>query len=691
MKTFDPKYIRLRTTLIGLAFMALFAVIGAKAFYLQIHQRSWLSRKAADQYERSFIIYGKRGTIYDRKHNELAVSNTVASIAAHPQKIENRAVAAKALAKTLNLDPQSVYRKLDAKKPFVWIKRHVAPGEARSLQALNLNGIVFKTEQSRFYPNKRLAAQIIGFSGIDGNGLEGIEYYYDELLKENGERYTVFKDALGREFESDKDADTGPGARNVVLTIDRTVQFVAEQALQEAVESHAAKSGIAIVMVPKSGAILALAHVPLFNANAHNQYRRDQWRNRAITDQFEPGSTLKIFSAAAALESGSSTPQSIFFCENGKYRIGSDTIHDTHPYGWLSLQKIVKYSSNIGIVKVEEATGPKALYDTLRAFGFGQKTGIDCPGEIAGTFSPYTRWSQIDAGAIAFGQGISVSAIQLISAVGAIANDGVLMQPYIVQAVTDSNGRLIKSTRPQRVRQAVSAETARTVRRIMKSVITSDGTGIHAALKGYSVGGKTGTAQKVDDKGAYAKDRYTASFVGFVPADNPALAILVVVDEPGEKYYGGTVAAPVFRKIAQETLNHLNIPPDQQSDTLTVSLGKRGERVKLSRLLKSITPLEISGPVAAPPRPATAQRIPRSPRSITVLRRFAREGCLSPFAAMRPMVMILSNRPFKTAPLRSSSSDRFSSMPSWQRSPIRARPCRKYRPAFMRIRPTICS
>ena len=373
MKTSDDKYIRLRTTLVGLAFMAMFVVIGAKAFYLQIHQGSWLSRKAANQYEKSFIVYGKRGTIYDRKHNELAVSNTVTSIAAHPGKIEDRAAAANALAKTLRLSRQTVYRKLSSGKPFVWIKRHAAPGEARSLRTQKLNGIVFKTEQSRFYPNKMLAAQILGFSGIDGNGLEGIEYFYDELLKENGEKYTVFKDALGREFESGRDLDTGRGARNVVLTIDRTVQFVAEQALKEAVAAYAGKSGIAIVMVPKSGAILAMAHVPLFNANARRRYSRDQWRNRAITDPFEPGSTLKIFSAAAALESGSSTPQSIFFCENGKYQIGNDTVHDTHSYGWLTLQKIVKYSSNIGIVKVEEATGPETLYHTLRAFGFGQK------------------------------------------------------------------------------------------------------------------------------------------------------------------------------------------------------------------------------------------------------------------------------------------------------------------------------
>ena len=572
MKPPVDKYVRLRAALIGLFFIILFSIIGAKAIYLQVYRGSWLSRKAANQYEKSFMSYGKRGTIYDRKHKEMAVSNTVASIAAHPTLIGNSDASAKTLAKKLNLSRRSISRKLASNKPFVWIKRKVSPKEARSVKKLGLKGIVFRTEQSRFYPNKVLASQVLGFSGIDGYGLEGIEYYYDAYLKGSGEKLTVLKDALGRELMWEKGLDPRHVGNNIILTIDRSIQFIAENALEESVKKFGAKSGIAIIMVPKTGEILALAQVPLFNANAFLSYTQDQWRNRAITDPFEPGSTLKIFSAAAAIESGNSTANTIFFCENGEYRIGNDIIHDTRAHGWLSLQQIVKYSSNIGIVKVGEATGPEALYQTLRAFGFGEKTGIDCPGETSGSLSNYKRWSKIDAGAIAFGQGISVSAIQLISGVAAIANNGILMKPYIVQAITDNNGRLIKSVKPVRTRRAISTKTAQAVKKMMRSVIDKGGTGINAALVRYSVGGKTGTAQKTDERGTYAKGKYIAAFVGFTPVENPELAILVVVDEPQKNYYGGVVAAPVFRKIAQEALQYLNIAPTRKNDTLTVSL-----------------------------------------------------------------------------------------------------------------------
>lgn len=572
MKSPASKYIRLRTTLIGLFFTALFVVIAVKAAYLQIYRGPWLSQKAANQYEKSFMAYGKRGSILDRQQRVMAVSNDVTSIAAHPAQVEEKNGAARQLAGKLNLPVRLLRQKLSSSQPFVWIKRQVTPAEAKAVRELGLKGIVFNTEQSRFYPNKTLAAQLLGFVGIDGNGLEGIEYIYDDYLKGSGRKLTVLKDALGREIVSEKDtADDRPSGKNVVLTIDRTIQYTAEKVLEETVTKFSAKSGIAIVMVPATGAVLALAHAPQFNANAYERYNRDQWRNRAITDPFEPGSTLKIFSAAAALESNSISPQSVFYCENGKYNIGSNTIHDTHAYGWLSLQKIVKYSSNIGIVKVGEITGAQALFNTLSAFGFGAKSGIDCPGETAGSLLPYRRWTKIDAGAIAFGQGISVSAVQLITAVSAIANDGILMKPYIVQAVTDENGAVIQSSKPTPVRRVISLKTARLLKKIMLSVTESDGTGMLAALSGYTVSGKTGTAQKTDGGDTYAEKKFTASFVGFVPSDKPELSILVVVDEPRTNHYGGVVAAPAFRQIAQEALNHLNIPPDQKTGPLRVA------------------------------------------------------------------------------------------------------------------------
>jgi cell division protein FtsI (penicillin-binding protein 3) len=281
---------------------------------------------------------------------------------------------------------------------------------------------------------------------------------------------------------------------------------------------------------------------------------------------------MKIFLAAAALERGNLTPSSIFYCEKGLYRIGRNVVHDTHPHGWLSLQQIVKVSSNIGAVKIGQMVGKQTLYQTLKGFGFGSLTGIDCPGEAPGTLPPYQRWTKIDAGTIAFGQGVAVSAIQLVTAASAIANDGILMKPYVVQAVTDANGRLVENFKPQKVRRVISSQNARTIRRILQTVITEGGTGVNAALEGYSVGGKTGTAQKVDPKGSYAKGKYLSSFIGITPINDPALVILVAIDEPQKEHYGGTVAAPAFNKIARETLHYLNVHPQSNTKRFTAKI-----------------------------------------------------------------------------------------------------------------------
>ena len=575
MKPSRKMYIRFRTIIVGIIFTLLMGVIGAKAVYLQIYCGSWLSQKAATQYEKSYELHGKRGTIYDINLREMAVSIDGTSIAAYPRHVVDQQVAGNALVKLLKIDAGIVDRKLSSKRSFIWIKRNVTPRQAEAAKDLKLKGIDFISEPNRFYPNKTLAAQVIGFAGTDGNGLEGIEYQYDRYLGGGTGNFTILKDALGRRFGTEKNIapDFDYSGNNIVLTIDRTVQYITEQALEKAVTDFSAKSGIAVVMKPKTGAVLALAHFPFFNPNAFRDSGRELWRNRAITDPFEPGSTLKIFSVAAAIESGACGPDTIFFCENGEYRIGNNIIHDAKPRGWLSLQQIVQYSSNIGAVKVSEILGPEYLYNHLRKFGFGVKTGIDCPGETAGSMAPYKRWSKIDTGAIAFGQGISVSAIQLLTATCAIANDGIRMKPFIVQAITNQNGRLIKSFAPKKVRTVISAQTARTVRKIMETVIGQNGTGVNAALEGYSACGKTGTAQKSDGNGTYAKDKYVASFIGFAPAEKAAVAILVVIDEPRKHHYGGVVAAPAFKKIASETLNYLNIPPKGEHDKLTVEVA----------------------------------------------------------------------------------------------------------------------
>jgi len=570
MKPVRKNPLKIRIYVTAMAFIALFGAIGARAVYLQIFKASWLSEEAEQQYEKSVTAHGKRGTIYDARHREMAVTIDAVSLGAYPGKIKRISETAASISGALGIDRRTLRKRLASQKTFVWVKRQMTPKEAARIEALDLDGIAFVPEHKRFYPNTALAAQVLGFSGIDSRGLEGVEFYYDTFLKGDAEKVSVLTDALGHVFDS-RDRDRAVSGNNLVLTIDRTVQYIAEAALKEAVDTYSAKSGMAVVMVPRTGAVLALANYPFFNPNAFGRFERHTWRNRVITDPFEPGSTMKIFSAAAALESGRCTPGSIFFCENGSYRIGRNTVHDTHSYGWLSLQQIVKYSSNIGAVKVGETIGSEVLYDMLTRFGFNSRTGIDCPGETSGTLMPFRQWSRIDAGAIAFGQGISVSAVQLMAAACAIANDGILMKPYIVQAITDPNGALIKSFGPTELRRVISPDTARTVRRIMKTVITEEGTGTQAALSGYSVCGKTGTAQKVDEKGAYARGRYTASFLGFVPAEVPRLAILVVVDEPVNQHYGGIVAAPAFKQIALKTLGYMNIPPETAADRLTAS------------------------------------------------------------------------------------------------------------------------
>jgi cell division protein FtsI (penicillin-binding protein 3) len=566
---------RLRAGIVAALFVTALVVISGQAIRLHVFKGAWLSERAAQEYERAMVVQGKRGAIRDRNGNPLAVSIDSPSIAAYPRRVGDREKTAAGLAKVLGQPTDRIYEKLNPKRSFVWIKRQATPRQADGVAALKLAGIDFIPEHTRVYPGKSLAAQLVGFSGIDGHGLEGLEFFFEASLKGSEKEITVREDALGRRFEGvGIPADLGEG-NSVRLTIDRNIQHITQKALETAVTEFDAASGMAVVMAPSSGEVLALAHYPFFNPNRYGHYKRELWRNRAVTDAFEPGSTMKMFSAAAAIDSGICSSSTIFYCENGEYRIGRNIIHDTKSHGWLSLQQIVKYSSNIGAVKMAEKLGAQQLFAYLTAFGFGQRSGITCPGETPGSLSSFNTWSVIDTGAISFGQGVSVSAIQLITAASAIANGGVLMKPLLVKAIVDRHGQTVTQCAPQRVRRVISPQTAATMRRILKSVITEGGTGVNAALQGYTVCGKTGTAQKIDDSGTYAKGKYLSSFLGFAPADQPELAILVIVDEPRKKDYGGIVAAPAFRQIALDTLSYLNIPPGPDADRLRVSRGDR--------------------------------------------------------------------------------------------------------------------
>ncbi|MBT3311401.1 MAG: penicillin-binding protein 2 [Desulfobacterales bacterium] len=559
MKRTEEKKIKIRIIIVGVIFTVFYLVIGAKAAYEQIYRGPTLSQKAADQYEKMYYASGKRGTIYDSKHKEMGVSIDSISIGAYPKKIKDKKDDSKTIAKYLDVNEKRLLKKLNSKKSFVWIKRHVTPKKAKNIKDLNFEGVDFIKEHTRVYPKKTIAAQLIGFSGIDGKGLEGIEFYYDSYLEGEDAEQVVIKDALGRGFDHEKRVSDYNG-NNLILTIDSTIQYIAERALEKTVNDFGARSGMAIIMDPKTGAILAHAHYPFFNLNSFGKYDRGLWRNRAITDPFEPGSTMKTFLAAAAIESGYCSPDSIFQC-NGEHNIEEELWEGAKEKQWKTLQQIIKFSDNNGAVKVAEMIGNKNLYNTLKDFGFGSKTGIDCPGETSGSLKSYLRWSKVEAGTISYGYGISVSAIQLITAVSAIANGGVLMKPYIVKAITDENGQFVSSFRPQRVRRVISETTAKTVRDIMATVTTSGGTGVGAAIEGFKVSGKTGTARKINKKGEYEKGKCIASFIGFAPGDNPELAVLVTVDEPQIKHSGGAVAAPAFKKIVSETFNYLTITP----------------------------------------------------------------------------------------------------------------------------------
>ncbi|MBU2489305.1 MAG: penicillin-binding protein 2 [Proteobacteria bacterium] len=561
-----------RILVVGFCFLLAFGLVFVRALHLHVVRAEELSARARNEYTRIRTAMARRGVIYDARYRELAITLDVTSIAARPEKVENVASASIRLARSLDLEETDVLETLMSGDNFVWIKRLAKPGEVKRVRELGLPGVAFVPENRRFYPQRELAAQVIGLCGVDGRGIEGLEHRFNDILAGEKSQYTILRNAWGESLTSAGELGT-PVGRNLVLTLDLTIQYIAESALAEAAEKYKAKGGMAVVMCPSSGSVLAMAQYPSVNFNAYGKYPREYWRNRVVTDPVEPGSTLKVFLAAAALETGLLTPESRFNCENGAYRVGVETVKDEHPHGVLTLAEIVKYSSNIGAIKVGEVVGKKALHETLTAFGFGRKLGIECPGESRGILSNYVTWRPIEAGTIAFGQGVAVSALQLASALSAIANGGTLMKPYLVQAITDADGRLVESFSPTPLNRVISQSTAASLKLMMADVVEEGGTGTLAALEGYTVCGKTGTAQKASPTGGYARGKYTAAFIGFAPADDPKIVVVVLVDEPRGQHYGGVVAGPAFKKIAERTLQYMNVLPESGTSNLTAATG----------------------------------------------------------------------------------------------------------------------
>ena len=433
----------------------------------------------------------------------------------------------------------------------------------QEIKALQVPGIYFLKENRRFYPNSQLAAHTIGFVGLDSKGLEGVEFQYDALLNGRNHIWTMGRDARGREIMmGDPLSEQEDYHKNLFLTLDKNIQHVAETELSRAVQKWGAKGGIVIAMDPQTGKILAMASYPFFNPNQFIQYQPKFWRNRAISDAFEPGSLFKTFLAAAALEEKVVRPSDSFFCENGSYAVYDRTIHDHSKYGWLTFQQIIKFSSNIGASKVGEKMGKERFYKYICAFGFGEKTRIDLPGEGRGIVHHPRYWPPVALDTISFGQGISVTGIQLAVALSAIANGGFLMKPYMVEKITNEKDEVSQSFQPEVVRRVISEETAKKVTALLKTTTEKGGTGEGAVPAGFEVAGKTGTAQKVEPLlGGYSDDRFNSGFIGFAPADDPKIVLLIVIDEPRGESYGGIVAAPVFKAIMEKVLPYLNVMP----------------------------------------------------------------------------------------------------------------------------------
>lgn len=558
-------WLKFRIFIVLLLFFAAFMIVFIRAFQLQVVEREKLKTLASRQSLKEVTFIPKRGTIYDRNMKELAVSTDAVSVYAVPSQIENTKEVIKTLAPIVTMDKRELRQKITKDKPFVWIKRKVAREEADRLKGLKLEGIGVLTENKRFYPNLQLASHVVGFSGLDSNGLEGVELKFDDYLKGAAKRFIDERDAHGEAItinNNNIDRDATSRGMDVVLTIDKTIQYITEKELEKAVESTNAKGGMAIVMNPHTGEILAMADSPSFNPNIFWKYSPHFWRNSMIADVFEPGSTFKTFLISAAFEDGIAKPSDSFFCENGAYKVADRTIREAHDgrFGWLSVTDIIKHSSNIGSSKIGEKLGKEKFYRYMKEFGFGSKTDIDMPGETTGNVPHPKKWSRVSVDTMSYGQGVSVTAIQIITAFSAVANNGYLMKPIVVKKIIDRDGAVVREFNPEVKRRVISEKTAKKVADVLKEVTRDGGTGAKAQVEGFEVAGKTGTAQKPNlSTGGYSDGKYMSSFIGFIPADNPKIAVFVLLDEPKGVFYGGQVAAPVFREIAAQTLPYLGV------------------------------------------------------------------------------------------------------------------------------------
>jgi len=555
------KRTNLRLYVLGVILMLWAGGICFRLVYLQIFCYGYFSGKAQHQQQRTAELAAKRGIIYDRAGHELAMSVSVDSVFAVPRENHELASAISLISRITKSDPHETLARCQASKTFCWIVRKADADTVGRIRALNLQGIHFQKEPKRFYPKRELAAQVIGYVGTDDEGLSGIEHEFDAKLRGKPGRLSISVDAHNRWFASvEKEPEPG---ENVVLTIDQQIQYIAERELATAIEQTHAVSGTVVVENPRTGEILALANQPTFNPNVSREITPASLKNHAVSDIYEPGSTFKLVTISAALDQHLTRPDEVFDCQMGSIVYNGKRIHDSRPHGLLPVSDILAESSDVGSIKIALRLGEDRFYDYIRAYHFGQLTGVELPGETRGISRPPNRWSKVSIASISMGQEIGITPLQLVGLVSTMANDGVWVAPRIVAATTAPHSALQTITfQPEEQHRVITSFTAAQMRQMMQGVVLH-GTGTRAVLEGYTSAGKTGTAQKADPlTHAYSRTRYVASFAGFAPINNPAITVAVILDSAVGLHQGGQVCAPVFHRIAQQVLEYLHVPHD---------------------------------------------------------------------------------------------------------------------------------
>lgn len=552
-------------------------IVLIRLFQLQVLNAQEMVDRARRQHQKTVVLESSRGTILDTRGRVLAMNTAVPSVFATPALIQNPRSLARSLAGILGISRSDIEKMLRKDRDFVWVKRKVSPEKLKQIDGLASQGVGVLMEEQRFYPKGQLLSHVLGFAGIDSQGLEGLETHYEPYLRGTEKRVYFHRDALGRVIIPKEANGEAPhlSGHTITLTIDEVVQYIAEKELEQAVTETSARGGTVLVMDPQTGGILAWALRPAFNPNNPHGTPADYWRNRAVTDPYEPGSTLKVALAAAALEEQEVEPGTLIYAGDGEMPVSGTVIHDHEKAGWVTFAQAVQQSSNVAAVKISLSLGKERLYRYLKAFGFGERTEVDLPGESVGLLKDTEAWGKRTMASIAIGQEIAVTPLQLLTAVSAIANQGWLMKPFLVKEIRKADGEMVQSRTGEVRRRPISAKTAKILTDLLVNVV-NQGTGRQAAVTGFRVAGKTGTAQKIDHTtGKYSTQRFVGSFVGFVPADNPRIVTLVVIDEPKGPAWGGVVAAPVFRRIAEQVLRHLEIPPEVKPEPVTVAAVER--------------------------------------------------------------------------------------------------------------------